>query len=198
MSQPRSGNRAPGEGDGGATRARHFMGDLPLASRLGQRRQGGGRKSSRKTWRLTTVPLIRGLFSRLCDYSEGRQSWQAGRGPASGWGLRPSNRRSALPGRSCQLDSSAIGRRVCDRDHRPDFRRINFPLIERLSVSYELQGNIGNKGTVYVSQAEHCAIGARWPVPKASGDIGNRGTDLPDPKSGKSARVWHPPAPSSR
>jgi hypothetical protein len=53
-------------------------------------------------------------------------------------------------------------------------------------------------GTSYVRQAESRASGACERVPKPSGGFGNMGTEMADPDAGKFARVWLPPAVSSR
>jgi hypothetical protein len=79
-----------------------------------------------------------------------------------------------------------------------DLQRNIFLFSGQLSESYVLKGNNGNMGTSYVKQAESCASRGCAPVPKPSGSFGNMGTEMADPDAGKSARVWLPPAPSSR
>lgn len=162
---------------------------------------GGWLKVQSCTWRRTAVPLIGRFFLASPNFRTAGERGavrRAERGQPGGWGFCPPKRCAASPPRPCQPDPGAIANRVCHHAQRADFRRIIFPFSGRLSGSDDLQGNIGNMGTSYVRQAESRASGACEPVPKPSGHFGNMGTEMADPDAGKSARVWLPPAPSSR
>lgn len=188
-------------GDGGATRARHSMAVLPSGWPRCWARTGGGQKSRAAPARRTTAPLIDRFFSCSPHFrTAGRRiaDRRAERGQPGGWSFRPAKRCAASPPRPCQPDPGAIANRVGNHAQRADFRRINFPFSGRLSASDDLQGNNGNMGTSSIRQAESRAFGVCEPVPKPSGGFGNMGTELADPDAGKSARVWLPPAPSSR
>lgn len=162
---------------------------------------GGWSKVQSRTGRRTAAPLIGRFFSCFSAFPDGwpEDRRQAGRKRRAGWlGPSPGKRCAASPPRPCQPDPGAIANRVCHHAQRADFRRIIFPFSGRLSGSDDLQGNNGNEGTSYVQQAEGRACGECGPVPKPSGGFGNMGTEMADPDAGKSARVWLPPAPSSR
>lgn len=162
---------------------------------------GGRSKVQSRTWRRTTAPLIGRFFLASPHFrTAGRRiaDRRAERGQPDGWGFRPAKRCAASPPRPRQPDPGAIANRVCHHAERADFRRIFFPFSGRLSGSDDLQGNNGNMGTSYVRQAESRASGDGERVPKPTGGFGNMGTEMADPDAGKSARVWLPPAPSSR
>lgn len=162
---------------------------------------GGWSKVQSCTWRRTTVPPIGRFFLAAPQFRTACQmiaDRQAERGRLGGWGFRLPKRSAALPPRPCRPDPSAIAGRVCHHAQRADFRRIIFPFSGRLSGSVDLQGNNGNVGTSYVRRAESRASGVCELVPKLSDGFGNMGTEMADPDAGKSARVWLPPAPSSR
>jgi len=162
---------------------------------------GGGQKVQSCTWCWTTSPLI-GRFFPLASIS-GRPARRlagerAERGQPIGWGLRPPKRCAIAAPRPRQTDPGAIAGRVCCHAPGPHFGRNTFAFSGRLSGSYALLGNNGNMGTSYVRQAERRASKANEPVPKPFDCLGNMGTEMADPNAGKSARVWRPPAPSSR
>lgn len=173
----------------------------PAAMAARSRRRGGGQISGATPWlgphRLPSTEFFRGvgISGRVGD-DRGRR--RAGRGQPPGWGLRQAKRRVASFPRPCQPVPGTSGHPVFHHAPRPDFRRIIFPFSGRLSGRYVWKGNNGNMGTSYVRQAESRASGANEPVPKPSGGFGNMGTEMADPDAGKSARVWLPPAPSSR
>ena len=187
-----------------ATRARHFMALSRVgwpAARLAMPQRGGGRKSGAKALASTTAPLTDRFFSWIAQFRTAGQKWrgQAGRErPAELPGPSPGQmpRRFALwPWRP---DPGALADGVCNHPHRPVFRPNIFPFSGQRSGSYELQGNIGNMGTVTIKQAERLAFEGCQPVPKASGGFGNMGTEMADPDAGKSARVWPSRTPASR
>ena len=175
-----------------------------FAKRLSSRArhgQGGGQKSRAApgTGPLSLPSaeffLVIGISERLGSDGADRRAETC---PPICWGFRPCKRRAAWLPRTCQPDPGAIAGRVCEHAQRPDFRRIIFPFLGRLSGSCVLQGNNGNLGTYHIRQAESLAYAVCQPVPKPSGRFGNTGTEMADPDAGKSARVWLPPAPSSR
>lgn len=191
-----------GGGDGGATRARHSMAVSLCGWPAALGTDGGGGQKSRAAPGAAPLPhSSAGFFLALRIFGQrgrGGGDRRAERGQPCGWGFRPPKRCAASPPRPCQPDPGAIAGRVNHHAQRADFRRIIFPFSERLSGSYVLKGNNGNMGTSYVKPAESCASRGFAPVPKPSGRFGNMGTEMADPDAGKSARVWLPPAPSSR
>ncbi len=164
--------------------------------------QTGGGQKSRAAPGVGPEPLSSAGFflASLHFRTAGRRiaNRRAERGQPGGWGLRPAKCCAASPPRPCQHDPSAIANRICHHAQRADFRRIIFPFFGRFLGGDDLQGNNGNMGTSYLKQAESLALGGCKPVPKPSGGFGNMGTEIGDPDAGKSARVWLPPAPSSR
>jgi len=179
-----------GKGVGMATRARHFMALSRVgwpAAPLAMPQRGGGRKSGAAPGRLTTVTAIGRFFSCIAKFGTAGQKWQ---------GRAGRERQSEMLGPSFAqtLDSFA----PWPWRPRPVLWPNIFPFSGQRSGSYELQGNIGNMGTVTIKQAERLAFEGCQPVPKASGGFGNMGTEMADPDAGKSARVWLPPASSHR
>lgn len=162
---------------------------------------GGGSKSSAWPPPAPHPYPLAGFFFRLRIFErrgDDRGRRRAERGQPGGSGLRPSKRCAASLPRPRQPDPGVIAGLVCHNAQRADFGRIIFPFSGRLSGRYVWEGNNGNMGTSYVRQAESRASGGCAPVPKPSGGFGNMGTEIADPDAGKSARVWLPPAPSSR
>lgn len=203
MAQPRPPWSAGGDGE--ATRARHFMAVPYRGGRPSWRRcldGAGGRSKVRcQSWRLTTAPLLRGFFScspHFPNCGAGARALAGGAGPAARLvSLSAERFGPSLPG-AWKPDPCPFLGGVCGLLSWPNFRQNIFPLFRQPLGGDDLLGNIGNMGTSNVRQAESCASGVRAPVPKPSGDFGNMGTEMPDPDAGKSARVWLPPAPSSR
>jgi hypothetical protein len=113
-------------------------------------------------------------------------------------GVRPPKSRVSLPSRPPQPHPERYRERVFDPTHCPIFRRIILPFLGSLSVGYVFEGNSGNMGTDYVSQAESLEFGGRLSVPKRLGRFGNMGTEMSDRTGRKSARVWLPHSPASR
>lgn len=194
-------DRSRGGGVGEATRARHSMavaaGQPPWPGHTG----GVGKSPERCPWPAPHPFPSAGFFpASLLLRTAG---WMIAdrrpdRGQPSGWGFRPVKCCAASPPRPFPPDPGAIANRDGHHAQRADFRRIIFPFSGRLSGSDDLQGNNGNMGTSSVRQAESRASGVCEPVPTPSGGFGNMGTEMADPDAGKSARVWLPPAPSSR
>jgi hypothetical protein len=203
--RPRSGDCARRRGGRGSHTRAAFHGlpalRWPAAPAVRIAKGGGWSKGQRRTWPETApIPIDRD-FSRSPQFQTdgARQRGQAAeRGVPASWGFRPPIRCAASLPWPCQPDPGASAGRVCDHapgpfSHRNIFPRTGFA-YRKLCFTRE-QWEHGNS---HDRKAESCAFEGCVPVPTPSGRFGNMGTEMTDPDAGKSARVWLPPAPSSR